>query len=96
MAKYRVYLKNGMGVFDLEATNIESNDCDYNCFDNNDHVALFDKASVLAIVNTDKAERAFASGGVVSGDTINAPYIINRNAKEGDTHGISDERQIGK
>lgn len=84
MAKYRVYLKDGNGVFNVEATNIEENDCDYNLFDNNDHVALFDKASVLAIVNADKAERAFASGGVVSEENIKFPYIINYTVKGGD------------
>lgn len=84
MAKYRVYLKDGLGVFDLEATNIESNDCDYNCFDDDDHVALFDKASVLAIINTDKAERTFADGGVVSIGNIEPPYIVNLTAKKGD------------
>lgn len=71
MAKYRVYLKDGMGVFSAEATSIEVNDFEYTFFDKNDHVALFDKESVLAIINTDKAERAFASGGVVKeGETL--------------------------
>lgn len=84
MAKYRVYLKDGMGVFNVEATNIEVNDCDYNFFDKNDHVALFDKASVLAIINTDKAERAFADGSAVSIGNIEPPYIVNLTAKKGD------------
>lgn len=71
MAKYRVYLKDGMGVFHVEATNIKTNDCNYNFFDRDDHVASFDKESVLAIINTEKAERAFASGGVVKeGETL--------------------------
>ena len=65
VAKYRVYLKDGLGVFVAEATSIEVDDCYYNLFDDGEHIALFDKASVLAIINTDKAERAFADGGVV-------------------------------
>lgn len=85
MAKYRVYLKDGMGIFDVEATSIEVNDCDYNFFDSGDHVALFAKESVLAIINTNKAERAFADGGVVSEECVKFPYIINMTTKEGDT-----------
>ena len=86
MAKYRVYLKDGMGVFDVEATTIEMKDCYYNISDNYEHVALFDIASVLAIINTDKAERVFASGDGVSKDniTIPLPYIVNMTKKKGD------------
>ena len=84
MANYRVYLKEGKGVFDVEATSIEANDCDYNFFDKNDHVALFDKESVLAIINTDKAERTFADGGAVSIGNVEPPYIVNLTAKKGD------------
>lgn len=64
MAKYRVYLKDGKGVFIAEATSIEVDDCYYNLFDNGEHIALFDKASVLAIINTDRAERVDINDGI--------------------------------
>lgn len=82
MAKYRVYLKDGLGVFNVEADTIEIEDCYYTLSDHYEHSALFDKASVLAIINTDKAERVFASGGVVSIGNIEPPYIVNLTAKE--------------
>lgn len=84
MANYRVYLKDGMGIFDVEATRIEEKECYYNLSDDYEHVAVFDKGSVLAIINTDKAERTFADGGVVSEENIKFPYIINMNTKKGD------------
>lgn len=84
MTKYKVYLKDGLGVFNVEADIIEIESCYYTLSDHNEHSALFDKASVLAIINTDKAEREFASGGAVSVDTINAPYIVNMTTKKGD------------
>lgn len=91
MAKYRVYLKDGKGIFDVEATRIDARHSsgEYNFYDDEAEdafAASFDMESVFAILNTDKAERAFASGGVVSEENIKFPYIVNYyTKKEGET-----------
>lgn len=86
MAMYKVYLKYGFGVFNAEATRIEEKECYYNLSTDYEHVAVFDKDSVLAIINTDKAEREFASGDGVGKDnfTIPLPYIVNMTTKKGE------------
>lgn len=82
MAKYRVYLKDGLGVFVADAKRIALEDCYYALYGRNNFVALFDKESVLAIIDTDKADRVFASGGVVSEENIKFPYIVNYYTKK--------------
>ena len=93
MAKYRVYLKDGKGIFDVEA------DCFDNPFDNPAYiefsknestVACFERETIYAIINKNGALRIdenepIAINGVVSEEDIKFPYIVNYyTAKEGD------------
>ena len=74
MAKYRVYLKDGTRIFNVEATSIETNDTGYIFFRDGDDIAMFNKASVDAIINVDfvvdlTADIAIRSGALEKGDT---------------------------
>lgn len=92
MAKYRVYLKDGKGIFDVEADRIyeDEGNTEFYVSNNENATALFASELVYAIIDTDKAKRVddnepISLGGVVDGENIKFPYIINCTVKEGDT-----------
>lgn len=59
MAKYRVYLKEGKGIFDVEADRIyeDEGNTEFYVSNNENATALFTSELVYAIIDTDKAKR---------------------------------------
>lgn len=87
MAKYRVYLKEGKGIFDVEADSIYEDEgkTEFYVSNSDNAMAQFTSELVYAIIDTDKAKRVDDNEPIaIKSSSIPLPYIVNMTTKKGD------------